>query len=160
MKKINLVGLKVNYLLVLCDGERDKHNHLTSICLCDCGKRFTAITTAIKCGRVTSCGCKRYESLRLTKTTHGHCGTRMNGTRKNVSPTYNSWYAMKRRCKMRPTYLKRGTKVCARWQSFENFLEDMGERPKNMTLDRINNQGDYCPENCRWATTLQQARNK
>lgn len=81
------------------------------------------------------------------------------------TPTYKSWEAMKRRClnTNQPAYAKyggRGITVCTKWLKFENFLKDMGERPKGMTLDRINNDGNYEPANCRWASAETQARNK
>lgn len=91
-----------------------------------------------------------------SRLTHGHTG----------SPTHNSWLAMKSRCNnpnhnRYKSYGGRGIKVCDRWlNSFENFLEDMGERPPGMTIDRKNVDRDYCPENCRWATTKTQGRNR
>ncbi len=81
------------------------------------------------------------------------------------SPEYNSWTGMRNRCR-KPSdvaykyYGARGVSVCARWESFENFLADMGERPKGMSLDRINSLGNYEPSNCRWATTKQQHENR
>ena len=81
------------------------------------------------------------------------------------SPTYNSWYNMKTRCQ-NPNYPDyeyyggRGIKVCERWQDFENFLADMGEKPEGLTLDRIDNDGDYEPDNCRWATMKEQIQNR
>ena len=90
--------------------------------------------------------------------THGHCcGGRH-------SPTYTSWTAMRTRCQNRnysnyAYYGGRGIKICARWESFENFLADMGERPEGMTLDRIDPDGDYIPSNCRWATAKEQRHN-
>ena len=79
------------------------------------------------------------------------------------TPTYLTWNAMRRRCYLgsigeKPSYA--GVLCCERWESFENFIADMGERPDGMTLDRINPSGNYCPENCRWATPVRQQRNK
>ena len=93
-------------------------------------------------------------------TKHGH--SLRNG---KPSPIYQSWKAMKARCQNpnHPDYNYyggRGIKVCERWMDFANFLEDMGEKPKGLTLDRVDNNGDYEPSNCRWATPKQQAQNK
>lgn len=81
------------------------------------------------------------------------------------TPTYRSWRAMKDRCtkldhKDYPRWGARGIKVCDRWlYSFENFYKDMGDRPKGKSLDRINNEGNYEPSNCRWATPMEQSNN-
>ena len=91
---------------------------------------------------------------------HGH--TRRDDGRN--SPEYRTWCNMRSRCKSHPRYTKRGIKVCERWQGsdgFVNFLKDMGEKPsEEYSIDRINNDGDYEPGNCRWATLVEQARNK
>jgi predicted DNA-binding WGR domain protein len=89
------------------------------------------------------------------KPIHGQKGT----------PTYKSWIQMRRRCNQTtdphyPNYGGRGIAVCARWDDFALFLADMGARPDGMSIDRIDNDGDYEPGNCRWATKEEQNRNK
>jgi len=84
--------------------------------------------------------------------------------RAHYTPTYQSWQAMKQRCnqsnhKYYANYGGRGIKVCLRWETYANFLSDMGERPANHSLDRLNNDGDYSPVNCQWATRTEQNRN-
>jgi len=115
-------------------------------CRCDCGTVRILQGSSLKRGTSQRCIACMGKYL----TTHGMDGT----------STYLIWAKMKHRCHAHPNYAGRGIRVCDRWLKFENFLADMGERPKGKSIDRINNNGDYEPANCRWATPTQQIRNR
>lgn len=160
-KFIDLTGEKYGRLAVLNIAYKAPDRVYFWNCLCDCGK-YCIIrgSTLRKSNGTKSCGCLHKEAVSLIKRKHG--------LSKNTTAEYRAWKAMKKRCYNKSyvyynEYGGRGIKVCDRWlNSFENFLEDMGKRPSNKhSLDRYPNvNGDYEPENCRWATQKQQCSNK
>ena len=148
-------------------GESEPHTHPNgslrgkSLLKCDCGKFFVAFNNALRSGHTQSCGCFRIERLKEACTTHGHT------TKGRFSRTYLAWANMVQRCTNPKNdafycYGGIGITVCQRWRkSFECFLEDMGECPEGKEIDRYpTKNGNYEPDNCRWATQLEQNRNQ
>lgn len=152
-KRLDLVGRVFGRLTVI-EYSHSQNDRLWR-CLCDCGNETIVRTNHLRLGRIKSCGCLRKDTLSETKTIHG----------KRHSREYNAWCAMVQRCKNPKNkrykhYGGRGIEVCDKWKTFAGFYEDMGERPPAHSLDRINNDGGYCKDNCRWATNEEQANNR
>lgn len=148
MKKLELKkGDRYGRLVII--KEIPNKNRRFFECFCDCGKSTVVPLNHLRDRHTVSCGCKKKEIK------HGMCDTK----------TYEAWAGLIQRC-TNPKSLRfynyggRGIKVCKEWMSFEKFYKDMGEAPIGMTIDRINNNGNYCKENCRWTTNKEQSRNK
>lgn len=124
-------------------------------CICDCGREISVYLSNLRKGNSKSCGCKHVERARIRMTTHGKTGTR----------AYKTWQKMLERCrnpniKSYSNYGGRGITVCKAWEKFENFYEDMGDPPADMSIERRDNNSGYHKENCEWATRKAQGQNK
>lgn len=146
----DLTGLRFGKLLVLRFSHVSNGGDRMWECQCDCGAISTPTTNRLTCGLSKSCGCAALAGLVALNKTHGL----------SALPEYKVWCLMRARCNHHPRYAGRGITVCERWQNFTDFLEDMGPRPEGSTIERKNNNGNYEPGNCCWATKLQQGNNK
>lgn len=151
-----MLGQRFGMLVITDQLEKRKQRYIQWVCTCDCGGTRTARITQLRSGIAWNCGCihKAFGS-HLSHKTHGASGTRL----------YGLWQGMHGRCKHDPNYESRGITVCAEWAKFELFAEwavsaGYQEARTDLSIDRKDNDGDYNPDNCRWADRVTQNRNR
>ncbi len=155
-KNIQMLGQKFGRLTVLEQVEHTNGRHRRWLCKCSCGATLVSQTNNLRGGHTTSCGCAQRDRVAVTSRKHGMSGHRV----------YDIWASMRARCHNPANisytrYGAKGVAVCSRWESFDNFLADMGVPPSpKHSLDRLDNSKGYSKENCRWATPVEQANNK
>ena len=158
MRLIDLTGRRYGRLIVIERVTNDGRS-VRWLCRCDCGNEREVRGASLTTGNTSSCGCLHRELQSSVPLKHGAA------KRGRKTRTYVCWKGMRRRCydpknKRYKDYGGRGIRVCARWSDFANFLSDMGEKPYGLTLERVDNDGDYEPGNCVWDTWMQQRYNQ
>lgn len=161
-RKANLLGETFTRLTVKEEAGVSKHGKVLWLCICECGNKVTVPTGALRSGNTNSCGCLNREINRNRHLKHGESFTKF----------YKHWLNMVNRCTNPSTvnykyYGGEGIKVCERWLDYDNFKEDMYESfeehsksNKHTSLERLDHKGNYCPENCTWATMKEQGYNR
>ncbi len=154
-KFIDLTGQRFGRLSALSREGTTRRGQPLWLCLCNCGNKSIIQANSLRTGNTTSCGCFLREVGKSKLITHGMSRTSV----------YYVWREMLQRCKNKnnksyKNYGSRGIIVCKRWEKFESFHRDMGKCPKGLTLERIDNDKGYFPDNCKWATKKEQRNNR
>jgi len=154
LRNLDFTGMRFGSVTILNRFDTDKWGRQLWMVKCDCGREKPALEVVFKDKNYKSCGCYARKAAGDRKRTHGMSKTK----------TFHAWQNMLDRCENKnsvsyPGYGERGIAVCDEWHNFINFYNDMGEKPKGKSIERINNEKGYCKENCKWATAKEQMNN-